>query len=61
MSSNEPAWKPDEDTKIRQACEWSDYRKSYGIASDPTIAAHKAFLAGWEAAMGNSFEEGPVR
>ncbi|AHH16570.1 hypothetical protein NONO_c17700 [Nocardia nova SH22a] len=53
-------WGPDEDTKARQACEWSDYRKD-GIASDPLTAAHKAFLAGWSAAMGNTFEGGPLR
>ncbi|RBO78308.1 hypothetical protein [Nocardia puris] len=45
----------------RMACEWSDYRKAYGIGSDPLTAAHKAFRAGWEAATGKTFEEGPLR
>jgi hypothetical protein len=32
------------------ACAWSDYRKDYGIGSDPLVTAHKAFKAGWIAA-----------
>ncbi len=43
------------------ACEWSDYRKKYGVSGRALIAAHKAFTAGWEAARGKSFEGGPLR
>lgn len=45
----------------RMVCEWSDYRKSYGVGSDPMTAARKAFQAGWEAATGKTFEGGPLR
>ncbi|MEV4127053.1 hypothetical protein [Nocardia sp. NPDC049707] len=43
------------------ACEWSDYRKEYGASRDPLKAARQAFIAGWEAARGKSFEGGPLR
>lgn len=45
----------------QQACAWSDYRKAYGVNEKNLHAAHKAFIAGWEAGQGKSFEEGPVR
>lgn len=38
-----------EDEKLEAAADWSTYRADYGIGSDPLIAAHKAFLAGWQA------------
>ncbi|WP_155290225.1 hypothetical protein [Rhodococcoides fascians] len=49
---------PDE---LEMACEWSDYRKSYGVAAETLDVEHKAFVAGWQAARGNSHEPGPVR
>lgn len=50
-----------EDEKIEIACEWSDYRKSYGVSATAMREAHKAFIAGWEAARGKSHEPGPLR
>jgi hypothetical protein len=44
-----------------QACEWSDYRKAYGVSAHALSEAHKAFIAGWEAGQGKSFEGGPLR
>ena len=45
----------------QQACEWSDYRKTL-IATPADLAqVHKAFIAGWEAGQGKSFEEGALR
>jgi hypothetical protein len=43
------------------ACEWSDYRKGYGVPEAALMHAHKAFKAGWEAARGKSLEGGPLR
>ena len=43
------------------ACEWSDYRKNYGVSAASMAAAHKAFVAGWKAARGMSHEGGPLR
>lgn len=34
------------------ACAWTDYRNAYGVPEHETTAAHKAFLAGWDAARG---------
>lgn len=45
----------------QQACEWSDYRKAYGVSEAALTEAHKAFIAGWQAGQGKSFEEGAVR
>lgn len=47
--------------EMDRACEWSDYRKSYGVSAKEMTAAHKAFCAGWDAARGRSHEEGPLR
>lgn len=33
------------------ACAWADYRKDYGIHPSDMTAAHKAFKAGWTAAL----------
>ena len=40
-----------EDEKVRVACDWSDYRKDYGVSADEYIrkVEHKAFVAGWTA------------
>lgn len=38
------------------ACEWSDYRKEYGVNASEFTAAYKAFTAGWDAARGKSLE-----
>ncbi|WP_280245556.1 hypothetical protein [Nocardia abscessus] len=43
------------------ACEWSDYRKEYGVSEHALTEAHKAFRAGWKAAHGKSFEGDPLR
>ena len=40
---------------------WADYRKEIGVKPHCLRAAHKAFLAGWEAARGKSNEGGPLR
>jgi hypothetical protein len=34
------------------ALAWADYRKDYGVNSADMTAAHKAFLAGWQARAG---------
>lgn len=47
--------------EMDRACEWSDYRKSYGVSAKEMTAAHEAFCAGWDAARGRSHEEGPLR
>lgn len=47
--------------EMDRACEWSDYRKSYGVSAKEMTAAHKAFCAGWDAARGYSHEEGSLR
>lgn len=46
-----------EQERIDAACEWADYRNSYGIARDPMVAAHKAFLAGYQAALQSPDQE----
>lgn len=46
---------------VEVACEWSDYRSSYGVDADVMTAAHKAFKAGWAAARGKSHEPGALR
>lgn len=38
------------------ACEWSDYRKEYGVSRNALTEARKAFEAGWKAARGESFD-----
>lgn len=48
---------PDRTTRLTEdesndlACDWSDYRKDYGISPDPHISSkeHLAFKAGWTA------------
>lgn len=45
----------------RRDCEWSDYRKEYGVREAAMTEAHRAFLAGWAAAQGETFEGGAVR
>lgn len=47
--------------EVQQSMAWSDYRKEYGVSAGTLSEAHKAFLAGWEAALGKSFEGGPLR
>lgn len=40
-----------DDELLAAACDWTDYRKDYGVSSDPAIfqREHQAFLAGWQA------------
>jgi hypothetical protein len=40
-----------EDEDVEIACDWSDYRKDYGVSADKTVRMreHKAFTAGWKA------------
>lgn len=33
------------------ACAWADYRKDYGVHPSDITTAHKAFKAGWQAAL----------
>ena len=44
-AKNHPA-----DKDVERACAWADYRKDYGVSTREMNAAHKAFLAGWQAA-----------
>lgn len=64
-SRGEPRGDPMADPEMTEAdllaCEWSDYRKGYGVSAVALTEAHKAFIAGWEAARGKSFEGGPLR
>lgn len=41
-----------DDETIERACDWSDYRKHYGVSRDPVLLGreHQAFKAGWDAA-----------
>lgn len=43
--------------ELNMYCEWSDYRKNYGVETDE---AHKSFIAGWKAARGTSYESHPL-
>lgn len=40
-----------EDEKLTRACDWSDYRKAYGVSADPDTLRreHILFCAGWDA------------
>lgn len=40
-----------DDERTRAACDWSDYRKDYGVSADPAVRAleHAAFISGWTA------------
>lgn len=40
----------------RATCEWSDYRKHYGVKTGDLTASYKGFMAGFEAALGESYE-----
>lgn len=39
------------DENLAMACDWSDFRKDYGVSSDPEVSSreHRAFKAGWKA------------
>lgn len=37
-------------------CEWSDYRKHYGVKTTDLTVSYKSFMAGFEAALGKSYE-----
>lgn len=41
-----------EDERVERACDWSDYRKDYGISADPAISRleHRAFNHAWQVA-----------
>jgi hypothetical protein len=41
-----------EDEKLTRACDWSDYRKAYGVSPDEAKLKqeHQLFCAGWDAA-----------
>lgn len=41
----------DLERRILLACAWSDYRKDYGVSAADMATAHKAFKAGWKAAL----------
>lgn len=41
----------DIDRREALACAWSDYRSDYGVHPSDLTAAHKAFKAGWQAAL----------
>lgn len=34
-----------------RACAWADYRKDHGVHVNDITIAHRAFLAGWQAAV----------
>lgn len=40
-----------EDEHLAVACDWSDYRRDYGVSPDPEVMRreHRAFTAGWKA------------
>lgn len=37
--------------QAERQCAWADYRKDYGVEEAEMAAAHKAFNAGWQAAL----------
>lgn len=49
------------DETIIAACDWSDYRKDYGVSAGPKVLSkeHQIFLAGWRA--GNDHGKGVNR
>lgn len=47
--------------EVQQSMEWTNYRKTYGVSATAMPEAHKAFLAGWDAAQGASTGPGPLR
>lgn len=47
------------DERIEVACEWSDYRKNYGVTAEGMTTAHRAFVAGWRARHLHGYE-GPA-
>jgi hypothetical protein len=51
IPQNDPRKLTDDEIAAR-ACDWSDYRKDYGISSDPAVSTreHKAFKYGWQVA-----------
>lgn len=50
-----------ENEKTERQCAWADYRKDYGVSESEMVAAHKAFMAGWDAARGNLDVGGALR
>lgn len=46
----------DEETTVLAACDWSDYRKDYGVSADPDELAwaHRLFISGWRAGYDRS-------
>ncbi|MFJ4997145.1 hypothetical protein ACIP5T_03270 [Microbacterium sp. NPDC088619] len=48
-----------EEERIIRACDWSDYRKAYGVSPDPTQLKleHILFCAGWDAGRRSDWEE----
>lgn len=57
-AATQPRPTPDHAGGADAACAWADYRSQYGVADVKT--AHKAFLAGWDAAHGAD-DAGPLR
>lgn len=39
----------DQEERILAACDWSDYRKDYGVSADPDALRreHRAFIHAW--------------
>lgn len=50
---------PAKTAAVEMACEWSDYKRSYGVKDHDR--EHQAFKAGWESARGYSLEPGVLR
>lgn len=52
-----------DDAAAEMACDWSDYRKEYGVSADDKARSreHQAFTAGWKAAKGTLDVGGPLR
>lgn len=50
------------DQRAERVMAWAEYRNTYGVNERDLIAAHKAFMAGWEArADATTTEPGPLR
>lgn len=53
-----------EEDRVERAMAWAEYRNTYGINAGDLTAAHKAFLAGWDAhrdGLATEHQTGPLR
>lgn len=51
-----------DDQRAERVMAWVEYRNTYGVNERDLIAAHKAFMAGWDArADATTTEPGPLR